>query len=246
MELSQVNETLIAEVQERRAGEERIKKLLRQLVHAQEEERRKIARELHDTLGQQLAALHVSIEIISSKVDSEVSLKDDVERMRQIFNRLNSDVDFLAWELRPPLLDLLGLDAALESFVKEWSQQFGIAAAYQAVKMEGARFGPEGEINLYRIFQEALQNIHKHAGATHVNVLLERHDGQAVLVIEDNGKGYTAAHEAVGDDRGMGLTNMQERAALIGGEVEVETEAGAGTTIFVRVPLTQASLKEPG
>lgn len=244
-ELSHVNKTLIAEVHERRAAEERVKKLLRQLVHAQEEERRRISRELHDTLGQQLAALHVSIEIIKSKVDGEVSLREDIERMKQIFDRVNSDVDFLAWELRPPSLDVLGLDAALESFVKEWSQQFGIEAAYETIRMEGRRFQPEVEINLYRIFQEALQNIHKHARATRVNVLLERHDGRAVLVIEDNGKGYVAEHEVTSDDRAMGLINMRERAALLGGTIEVESQPGTGTTVFVRVPAVAMSPKEP-
>ena len=244
LELYKVNETLLAEVQERRTAEERVKKLLRQLVHAQEEERRTIARELHDTLGQQLAALHVSIEIIRSKIDGNVSLREDIERVRQIFDRVNSDVDFLAWELRPPALDLLGLDAALETFVKEWSDQFGIEASYEAVGMTGTRLGPEVEINLYRIFQEALLNIHKHAGATSVNVVLETHDGYAVLIIEDNGKGYATEIDG-STEEGMGLTNMRERAALIGGKVEVESEPGGGTAILVRVPLQEVSLKEP-
>lgn len=244
-ELSRVNETLIAEVQERRAAEERIKRLLRQLVHAQEEERRRIARELHDTLGQQLAALHLSLEIVKLKVEDEVSLRADVERMREIFDRLNSDVDFLAWELRPLSLDVLGLAAALESFVKEWSQQFGIEAGFEAVRMEEKRLAPEVEINLYRIFQEALQNIHKHAAATRVNVVLERYDGHAVLVIEDNGRGYDAEQDIMTSDRTMGVINMRERAALIGGTIDVESEPGAGTTVFVRVPAVEASSKEP-
>lgn len=237
-ELSRVNQTLVTEVRERRSAEERVKKLLRKLVNAQEEERRKIARELHDTLGQQLAALHMSLEIITTKVDGRVSLKKEVERMRKMFDRVNSDVDFLAWELRPPSLDLFGLDAALETFVKEWSQQFGVDVGYQAIKMGGARFDPEVEINLYRIFQEALLNIHKHADATRVNVLLERHDDEAVLVIEDNGKGY-AENAMVSAEKAMGLTNMRERAALIGGRVEVESEPGSGTTVFVRVPVEE-------
>lgn len=245
VELSQINRRLVAEVHERRAAEERVKKLLRQIVNAQEEERRRISRELHDTLGQQLAALHMSIELIKSKSDGEVWLTEEVERMRQIFDRVNSDVDYLAWELRPLSLDLGGLDAALETFVKEWSQQFGIEAGYQAVSIDGARFGREVEINLYRIFQEALQNIHKHAGATRVNVLLEKNDGHAVLVIEDNGKGYVAEAGAPADDKGMGLTNMRERAALIGGSVEIESAPGAGTTIFIRVPVREALAEEP-
>ena len=226
---------LQAEVQERRTGEERIKNLLRQLVSAQEQERRRIARELHDTFGQQLAALHMSIEVLRAKAGGDPTVHENIERMREVFDRLNSSVDFLAWELRPPSLDLLGLDAALESYVKEWSQQFGIEAGYEGIAVSGLRLAAEAETNLYRIFQEVLQNIHKHAGADRVNVVFERRDGQAVLIVEDNGKGYDS--EDQNDGRGMGLINMRERAALIGGNIEIESQSGEGTTVFVRVPV---------
>ena len=226
---------LQAEVHERRTGEERIKNLLRQLVSAEDEERRRIARELHDTFGQQLAALHMCIEVLRSKADGDATVHEHLERTREAFDRLNSSVDFLAWELRPPSLDLLGLDAALESYVKEWSQQFGVEAVYEGVAVSALRLKAEAETNLYRIFQEALQNVHKHAEADRVNVVFERRDGQAVLIIEDNGKGYDS--EAQTDDRGMGLINMQERAALIDGTVEIESQPGQGTTVFVRVPV---------
>src|SRR5262249_25993590 len=193
---------LRAEVQERRTAEERIKNLLRQLVSAQEQERRRIARELHDTFGQQLAALHMNIELLRSRADGDRTMRENIERMREAFDRLNSSVDFLAWELRPPSLDMLGLDAAMASYVKEWSQQFGVEAVYEGVAVSGLRLAAQTETNLYRIFQEALQNVHKHAGADRVNVVFERRDGQAVLIIEDNGKGYDS--EAQSDGRGMG------------------------------------------
>ncbi|HEU4870887.1 MAG TPA: GAF domain-containing sensor histidine kinase [Pyrinomonadaceae bacterium] len=228
---------LQAEVHERRAGEERIKNLLRKLVSAEEEQRRRIARELHDTFGQQLAALHMTIEVLKSKTDGDRSVRENIERMREAFDRLNSSVDFLAWELRPPSLDLLGLDAALESYVTEWSRQFGVEAVYEGVAVSGLRLAAEAETNLYRIFQEALQNVHKHAGADRVNVVFERRDGQAVLIIEDNGKGYDSEEQT--DGRGMGLINMRERAALIGGTVEIESQPGEGTTVFVRVPVKE-------
>lgn len=228
---------LEAEVHERRAGEVRIKNLLRQLVNAEEQQRRRVARELHDTFGQQLAALHVNIEVLRSRVDGDPTMRENIERMRETFDRLNSSVDFLAWELRPPSLDMLGLDAALGSFVKEWSQQFGVEAVYEGIAVSGLRLDAEAEINLYRIFQEALQNVHKHAGADRVNVVFERCDGQVVLIIEDNGIGYDSDPHDNG--RGMGLINIQERASLIGGIVEIESQSGAGTTIFVRVPVSE-------
>ena len=236
-ELAEANVSLQSEVTERRLGEQRIKNLLRQVVNAQEEERGRIARELHDTLGQQLAALHMNIEILKTKADGDSSVHEDIARMQKNFDSLNSTVEFLAWELRPASLDLLGLDAALQAYVRDWSQQFGIQANYHVAGMEGTRLAPEVETNLYRIFQEALQNVHKHAHADRVNVLLERRDGTAVLIVEDNGKGYDEELEASAE-RGMGVTNMKERAALVGGSLEIEFEPGNGTTLFVRVPVS--------
>jgi signal transduction histidine kinase len=146
-------------------------------------------------------------------------------------------VDFLAWELRPAALDDLGLDAALRTFVREWSEHFKVSADYHGMDSEAPRLAPEVETNLYRILQEALQNVHKHAGATHVSVILERGDGRVLLIVEDNGRGYDPdAEEAAGTHKGMGLTNMRERAALVGGELEIESSPGSGATIYVRVP----------
>ena len=157
--------------------------------------------------------------------------------MREIFDQLNSSVDFLAWELRPASLDLLGLDAALRTYVQNWSEQFGIEAAYHSTGMEGARLLPDVETQLYRIFQEALQNVHRHANADRVNVLFERPDGQAVLIVEDNGAGYDP-EQSINDERGMGLINMSERAALVNGNIEIESQKGVGTTVFARVPVS--------
>ena len=182
----------------------------------------------------------MSIEVLKSKSGGYQTVDANIELMSKTFDRLSSNVDFLAWELRPPTLDMLGLDAALESYVREWSQQFGIEAVYQGVGVQGLRFAPDAETNLYRISQEALQNVYKHAAARQVHVLLERRDGEAVLIVEDNGKGYDA--EGIVD--GMGLINIRERAALIGGSVEIESEPGQGTTVFVRVPVEFKSVYE--
>lgn len=236
--LAEANVSLQEEVSERTAAEGRIKQLLRQLVTVQEEERRSIARELHDTLGQQLTALHWSIDTLKSKTKEHTGVQEDTERMESIFDRLNSDVDFLAWKLRPAALDTLGLDAVLQTFLREWSEHFDIAAEYKGPSKTAPRLAPEVETNLYRILQEALQNINKHAKATQVSVILECDEKQAKLIVEDNGRGYDIHAERIGDSKGMGITNMRERAALVGGEMEIESIIGTGTTIFIRVPLT--------
>jgi PAS domain S-box-containing protein len=236
-ELRDMAGSLLTEAKERAQAEGRVRALLRQLVTVQEEERRRIARELHDTLGQQLTALRLSIDIAMSGAEGRGGAAEETRRMQSIFDRLNSDVDFLAWELRPAALDQLGLDAALQTFVTEWGEHFGVRADYRGFGSASARLPPEVETNLYRILQEALQNVSKHAGADHVSVLLERRDGQAVLIVEDNGRGYDPEHEvAAGSGKGMGTTNMRERAALVGGTLEIESSPGSGTTIFVRVP----------
>jgi PAS domain S-box-containing protein len=241
LELAEANVALEEEVRERRAAEGRVRSLLGQLVTVQEHERRRIARELHDTLGQQLAALSMSIEMIRAESEGRARLRSHIERARGIFDRLNSEVDFLAWELRPSVLDQIGLDAALQSFVLEWSDHFGIEAHYHGPGESALRLPPEVETNLYRILQEALQNVHKHAGATRVSVILEWRDGQVSLIVEDNGQGYDPdAEEEAGSNNGMGVTNMRERAALFGGELVIESTPGQGTTIFVRAPVAES------
>jgi PAS domain S-box-containing protein len=237
-ELQKTAGDLLTEARERAQAESRVRALLRQLVTVQEEERRGIARELHDTLGQQLAAMSLSIDILKSKARGRAGMTEEAERVQSILNRLNSDVDFLAWELRPAALDQLGLDAALQTFVREWSEHFSVQADYRGLGPPAPRLPPEVETNLYRILQEALQNVHKHAGAGRVSVLFERGDGQAVLIVEDDGKGYDPEEgEPANGHRGMGLINMRERAALVGGRMEIESSPGAGTTVFVRVPV---------
>ena len=240
LELAEANVSLAAEARERASAEGSVKRLLRQLITVQEGEQRRVARELHDTLGQQLTALRLCIDMIKSESEGRARLRGHVERAQSIFDRLDADVDFLAWELRPAALDALGLDAALGTFVREWAEHFGIKARYRGLGDGAARLAPEVETNLYRILQEALQNVHKHAEASRVGVQLGRHDGRVVLAVEDDGRGFEP--EAVGSsggDKGMGLTNMRERAALCGGELEVESAPGAGTTVFVRIPVDE-------
>jgi two-component system, chemotaxis family, CheB/CheR fusion protein len=158
--------------------------------------------------------------------------------LKSIANQIDSEVDFLAWELRPSVLDDLGLVVALKNFVKEWSLHFKIAAEFEQIRLDGNKLLPEIEINLYRIGQEALNNICKHAKANNASVLLEYREGKISLIIEDDGIGFEPSKKEVltGDDKGMGLLGMKERAELIGLTFEIESSIGNGTTIYVRVP----------
>jgi PAS domain S-box-containing protein len=236
-ELGQVNEALRVENTERRRVERARLKLLRQLVRTQEDERRRIAREIHDHLGQQSTALRLNLEALKEMCVGYAELCEPIGQTQAIAARLDADVDFLAWELRPASLDDIGLAAALANFVKDWSKHFQIPAEYHCTDMDTARPSPETETCLYRIAQEALNNICKHAQASRVDVLLERRDRSAVLIVEDDGVGFNLEEKASSQE-GLGLLGMSERAALVGGTLEIESAPREGTTIFARVPFT--------
>jgi two-component system CheB/CheR fusion protein len=241
-ELADANEALRAEIVERQQIERSRIELLRKLVRTQEEERRRIARDIHDHLGQQSTALRLKLVTLKDVCKEHADWCEQIELVQTVAGQLDADVDFLAWELRPAALDDLGLSTALANFVKEWSSHFQIPAEYHTTGMDTGRPAPEVEINLYRIAQEALNNIYKHAHASRVDVLLERRDHSVVLIIEDDGVGLT--ENKPGQDRGLGLLSMHERAALVGGKLEIESTPGEGMTIFARVPTTFAEEEE--
>lgn len=241
-ELAEANKALRVENAGRRRIERARLQLLRQLVRVQDDERRRIARDIHDHLGQQSTALRLKLEALKEQCARYAELCGLIEQTQAIAARLDADVDFLAWELRPAALDDLGLAAALANFVKEWSKHFSIPAQFHSTGMDKDRPAPEVEINLYRIAQEALNNTCKHAQASRVDVLLERHDGSVVLIVEDDGVGFDPQAKERADRR-LGLLGMRERAGLVGGTLEIESAPNQGTTIFARVPV---SLPEEG
>ncbi len=236
-ELASANEALHSEIAERIQAEKLRIRLLRQIVRAQEDERRRIARDIHDQLGQQTTALRLKLEAIQELCRDKRELCNQIEQSQEIAAELDRGVDFLAWELRPAALDDLGLQAAVSEYVKEWSQFSGVAAEFHSSGFDDARLGTEIETNLYRITQEALGNTMKHGQAKRASVLLERRDDHVVLIIEDDGVGFDPLKEQDGNERRLGLTGMRERASQIGGSVEVESKPDEGTTVFARVPL---------
>lgn len=232
-ELSDTNASLRTEVTERLRVEKSRLEVMGQLVKAQEDERRRFARDLHDQLGQQLTALRLKLESINDRHGKEDGLGHELKSLQDIVKQLDSDVDFLAWQLRPVVLDDLGLPAALANYVTQWSQHFEVPAEFHSGNLHNIRLNKEIETNLYRIVQEALNNCAKHAKCKNANVLLEKRGQNLVLIIEDDGDGFNQQKKT----SGHGFIGMRERAALIHGTIEVESSQGNGTTIFVRVPL---------
>lgn len=245
-DLQKANEALQTEILERRQAEEARIEVLHQLVNAQEDERRRIARDLHDQLGQQLTVLRLSLDILKRRCADDNRMSEQIGEIQNVARQLDADVDFLAWELRPSTLDDLGIAAALDNYVRQWSKHSGIPAEFNADRFGKISLAPEVETNLYRITQEALNNVSKHAKASEVNVLLEPRGSSLVLIIEDDGVGFEPNKHTSEEKnlKGMGLIGMQERAALVGGALEIESAAGKGTTIYAKVPVLNPEKEE--
>ena len=233
--LSESPGLLAAEIADPQGQAEALRiRLLRRLVMAQEEERRRIARDLHDDLGQRLTALRLVLEGIARE------RRDSPDRITQALEMLagiDQGVDFIAWELRPAALDQLGLTKVLETYVQEWSRYVGIRANFHAAARHTERFALDVEASVYRIAQEALNNVAKHARAGSVNVLLEQRGSTLHLVIEDDGVGCQAA---ASNETMIGLVGMRERALAVGGTLEIEPTPGGGTTVLARIPISGA------
>jgi PAS domain S-box-containing protein len=207
--------------------------LLARLVFAQEDERRRIAREMHDQFGEQLTTLEHGLSSLLDACGDRPEVQEKIRGLQAVMQRLDRDVEHLVWELRPTVLDDLGLGAAVANYVRDWSTRSGISAGLHASGLGDARLSSRVETALYRITQEALTNVARHSRARRVEVVLARGPDYVSLVIEDDGVGFDRAATA---DHGFGLLGMQERAALVGARLEVESAAGRGTTILVRMP----------
>jgi signal transduction histidine kinase len=204
---------------------------LRRVVAGQEVERRRLARELHDETGQALTSILLGLRAVDEADDSE-SVAKAVSDLRELVVATLQDVRRLAVQLRPKALDDFGLVPALERLAQTFSESSGIKADLEA-NLGEERLPPEVETTLYRIVQEALTNVVKHAGATAVSILLVRRNGSVTAVIEDDGRGFDPG--AVNAES-LGLAGMRERAELHDGRLTIETSPG-GTTLAVEVSL---------
>ena len=236
---------VFADVTERKLVEKsrRETEIMHRLVEAQEAERNRIARDLHDHLGQRMTALRMRLEGLTEKAADVPSLSDAIGEVQNAARHIDRDIGFLSWELRPIELDNFGLEDALSSFVREWSSQYGIAAEFHTNNVRLVD-DPDStravvETNLYRIVQEALNNVLKHAEAQNVNVLLQHRGNKIILIIEDNGLGFEQEVHITNGEKpsGLGLIGMHERAALLNGTLEIDSRPGKGTTVLATIPI---------
>jgi PAS domain S-box-containing protein len=238
-ELVRANEALRVEMTRRQQVEQERLKLLTRVVLAEEDERRRIARELHDQLGQQLTALRLTLEMLKASSAQPTELRVQVEMLEELALQLDRDVEFRVCELRSTELETLGLETALTNYVRNWSKHFGIPVQIHTTRSADDGLTSELKTTTYRLAQESLNNIVKHARAGRVDVALECNSRYLSLIIEDDGVGFDPSGvEAAG--KGFGLIGMRERATLVGAQFQVESTPGRGTTVILRAPTATA------
>ncbi len=212
-----------------------LQRLSAKLVRAQEEERRTIARELHDEIGQALTAIKVELALAERSRPATDRAEEAFREARTITDRALQQVRDLSQLLHPAMLDDLGLPAALEWHLRRFSARTGIRAELLQERMD-ARLATEIETCVYRIAQEALTNVARHSGASTCRLYLQRLTHTVLLTIEDDGQGFSAAEPEPGAGRGLGLLGIQERVLGFRGTFRLESEAGKGTRLTVELP----------
>jgi two-component system CheB/CheR fusion protein len=209
------------------------------LLNAQEAERSRISRELHDEVGQQISALLLSLKALESQPHDQAAAT--LRELRNMTEQVGRAIHQLAFQLRPLALDEVGLARALAGYVEGWLTRTGIAVDYVSAGIESARLPSQIETTIYRIVQEAMNNVYKHASATGVSVSVERRGGHVIAIIEDDGVGFEPdAAPPSGAQPRIGIAGMRERAELVGGELTVESIPTRGTTVRVKIPLPKS------
>jgi signal transduction histidine kinase len=226
-------------LQERKRSETQIRMLTRKLMTTQEDERRMISRELHDRVGQDLSGIKITLEtLFDSQPAAAPEIRNKVTQLSRLLDRAIFTVRDLAYDLRPPGLDEMGIVQALAIFCDEFSEKTRIRTDYHSVGIEKMKLGFNTQINLYRMIQEGLNNIHKHAEASHAVVKLTAAHPHILLRIEDNGRGFDVEKRAaeIDSEKRMGLRSLQERTDLLGGTMFVTSKIGLGTKILIKLP----------
>jgi signal transduction histidine kinase len=244
--LAQVNHELRTEIAERKRTEEQFKASLEQfrslaarLQSVREEERTSIAREIHDELGQSCTVIKMDLAMIGRKASkSQTQLRAKVKSAIQVVDEMIGTLRRIASDLRPRTLDDLGLNAALEWQAQEFESRTGIRCVVTLLQ-EPLALDADLSTAIFRIFQESLTNVARHAHATRVDARLERDAGCILFQVHDNGTGFDP--EEVKSRKSLGLVGMQERAFLLNGALRIEGIPGAGTTLTLRIPLSRSS-----
>ena len=220
---------IIRDISERKRAEEALARAKRKLIRVQEQERARIARELHDDIGQRLALLTVGLTDVSSELQTQASA-------------IAADLQSLSHELHPSRIEVVGAIPGMRVFCREFAAQHQFNVHFEAGDLT-RQLSSNLSLSLFRILQEALHNTAKHSGVRHCRVRVWEAHGWAHLVVSDEGKGFEPA--AVEEHRGIGLITMQERAGLVDGELRVESQPGRGTTVHARVPIVDTDTVNP-
>ncbi len=231
------------DITEEKEAETRIRRLTRQLIRAHEQERKLISMELHDGIAQNLSILKITLDTIVCEY--KALYKEEVERIIKKIKELNKllqatiiDIKNIAYDLRPPELDQLGIIKTLFHFCKDFSERYGFDLNFSTAGVDNLKFDPDTEINIYRLVQEAFNNIAKHANANNVTVKIVASYPKLIIRIEDDGKGFSIEEQIKKEvqNKKLGLRSMQERASLMGGELSIKSSIGKGTTLILEIP----------
>ncbi|MBA4392001.1 MAG: hypothetical protein C0407_00445 [Desulfobacca sp.] len=251
-QLQIANDRLINEIEERklietdlRKSKDKLKLLSNQLINAQENERKRIAIELHDELGQSIVGLKFQLSSFQTKLgEDQKELKQEIKQASDSIDLMTENVRRLSRDLRPSVLEHLGIFEALQWLFEDFSKKYRIKVL-KKIKKSGFSFFKEQELIIFRIFQEALANIGKHTQATQVFIEQTEEGGSALFSIRDNGRGFNpkVVKNRNPNESGLGLTAMAERAQMAGGNLEIKSATGKGTLITFSIPMTPARKK---
>lgn len=235
-------EGAMADISEHKESEERIHKLSQQLMQAQESERQMISRELHDTVAQELSAAKMECDLIYNELLND--RLPEAQRIKAVSVELQktiSGVRNMTYDLRPPGLEELGLVETIYQFCEDFTQMWGVPVDFQSAGLKSLKLDYGNQINLYRLVQEGLTNIRKHAAAGRVRVKLAAAFPNIFLRIEDNGRGFDVQKRAAaaGQEKRMGLRSMQERVKLMNGEMKLQSKPGQGTKVSIKLPIVE-------
>ena len=226
----------VVDITQVKADEAERNRLLKAILEAQENERLRIARELHDELGQKLTALSIGLKTLEARGETAEPEARSVSASRQLVDEISESVRHITGRLRPLLLDEVGLALAAEDLALAWGEQMSIAIDTHIDELP-ADLSADTGIVAYRVIQESLTNVARHASASNVSVTLHRDGAHLRIAIEDDGVGFDRASAMNSSSRHFGLAGMEERVRSVGGRLDIESELGIGTAVFVSLPL---------
>ncbi|MBG0790386.1 MAG: PAS domain S-box protein [Desulfovibrionaceae bacterium] len=246
-ELSEANVRLKAEAEERGKAQERILSLTQQLIRIQEDERQRISRDLHDNVAQDLSSIMLKMETLfddQSCVNDE--LMDRGRNVAEILHKAIASVRDIAYGLRPPALEQFGLVGALETLCQDVASKHSYVVDFFATGLEDIQMDYDAEINIYRMIQEAVRNISRHAGASKATIRMVKSHPDILIRIEDNGRGFNLDQrlEKAAAEKRMGVRSMEERTRLFGGVMEIQSLPGTGTRVLIKIPIEKAGRRE--